>query len=378
MWILVIIVIILVHAVVVYVGLRVSSIRILGLYDRALRNARDHLDARYELPVYAQADLAARWSGWDGWYVLMLPREAGVPVKAIRTSIMTGLYGMDGIDNYEELREVPSFAAVEYLTLVHTQETSHLFHRYVPRRTDLAIRREQLLVSVKDWGEISGQWPEYRVRMRDPAEEMEVSLSCTARHLLWWADLPGLFTYVAAFGDFHGTVSLRGREHPVTGMGTFEHGFARAPFAYDRLLQPVRWVQKLHRFTLMHYHYNLLIGEDGWHGGIMLAQGVGIDFRKLGGIYLPDGRFVRLDHLEIVYAEMETIDPHPVPFPKRWVVWARAEGGTLEYTAIRESPAAVIASHMLYFDFRFTGTYREPGNGDSPLAGHGYGEYVRL
>ncbi|MBI3329265.1 MAG: hypothetical protein HYZ81_21505 [Nitrospinae bacterium] len=144
----------------------------------------------------------------------------------------------------------------------------------------------------------------------------------------------------------------------------------------------MRWLQKLLRFALLRYHYNLLIGEDGWHGGIMLAQGVGIDFRNLGGIYLSDGSFKRLEAIEIEYAEVETLAgrglAHTVTFPKRWIVRAQAEEATLEYRGTRESPAAHIARDMIYFDFRFTGTYREPGKRERFLNGHGYGEYVEM
>jgi hypothetical protein len=227
MWIVVIIVIIIGLALVTYLALRLAPMYILGLYDRALRNRRDRVEPPYELPVYAQQDLAAKWPGWDGWYVLMVPREEGVPVKAIRVSIMTGLYGVDGIDHYAELQGLSAFEAVEYLVMVQTDTTSHLFRRYLPKHTDLAIRRDQLLVVVKDWGEIAGQWPHYRVQMRDPEADIDLSLSYTGRHLIWWADLPSLFTYFATFGDLQGTIALNGREYAITGLGSFEHGFAR-------------------------------------------------------------------------------------------------------------------------------------------------------
>jgi hypothetical protein len=355
---------------------------LLNLYDRALRNGRDRVDPRDELPVYARTDLAARWPGWDGWYILMIPREEEVPVRAIRVSMMTGLYGLDGIDHYAELRGLSTFEAIEYLLMVQTETTSHLFRRYLPKRTDLAIRRDQLLVVVKDWGEIGGQWPHYRVRMNAPEAGIELSLTYAGKHLIWWADFPHLFTYFAAFGDLQGTISLSGREYAVTGMGSFEHGFARKPFNYDALLRPLRALQRIFRFTAIHYHYNLLIGTDGFHGGIMIAQGLGIDFRNLGGIYLADGRFVRLKTIEIEYLELEELEnqaPSPaVPLPKRWVVRAAAEWGSFEYTATRESPPALIATHMIYCDFRFTGMYRIGGTADIPVSGHGYGEFVRM
>jgi hypothetical protein len=382
MWISVIIVIIVGLVTAAYLVLRAAPGHILGLYDRALRNNRDRVEARYELPVYAQRDLSTKWPGWDGWYILMVPREEEAPVKAIRVSMMTGLYGLDGIDNYAELRGLSPFEAVEYLMMVQTDTTSHLFRRYLPKQADLAIRRDQLLVVVKDWGEIGGQWPHYRVQMRDPEAGIELALDFTGKHLIWWADLPHLFTYYAAFGDLQGTLSLNGQEYRITGMGSFEHGYARKPFNFDAFLRPLRTLQKFFGFTMIHYHYNLLIGTNGLHGGMMLAQGIGVDFRNLGGIYLPDGRFVQLEKIAIDYLESEKLEsPSLSPavlFPKKWMVRAQAGSGTFEYHAIRKSPAALIAHNMIYSDFRFTGTYRAPGADEVKVSGRGYGEFVRM
>lgn len=381
MWSLVVVVIVVAVAAVAYVGLRTAP-TLIGWYDRALHNGRERLAASYELPAYATRDVSAKWPGWDGWYALLIPRDRGLPVNAIRASIMTGLYGLDGIDNYAKLGALSAFHAVEYLTMVQTNDTSHLFQQYLPRGTDLAIRQEQLLVAVKDWGQISGEWPHYRVEMRDPIGAVELSLTYTGKHLIWWADLPRLFTYVAVFGEVQGTLTIKGQEYRLRGLGTFEHGFARKPFNFDALLKPLRLLQRLVRFTLIHYHYNILIGEDGSHGGLMLAQGLGSDFRNLGGIYLADERFKRLDQIEIVYVEMEKFASpdadDPVACPKVWIVKTKAEEGTLEYRATRESPPVLIAQNMVYIDFRFAASYREPGKPDRVFDGHGYGEYVGL
>jgi hypothetical protein len=355
---------------------------LLMAYDRAWRNPRDRIEPAYERPVYARREVAARWPGWDGWYVLVMPRQADVPVKAMRLSIMTGLYGLDGIDDYAALQGLSAFDAVEFLVMLQTQEASHLFRRYLPKATDLAIRREQLLVAVKDWGQIGGRWPDYRVQMRDPTRDIEVSLTCRGKDLLWWADLPRLFTYVAAFGELQGTLTFEGREYDISGPGTFEHGFARKPFNFDPLLRPLRLLQKLIPLTLIHYHYNLLMDAHGFHGGIMVAQGLGIAFRDIGGLYWPDGRFTRLRQIAVEYLEMERLSGRSftpaIPFPKTWRVRAQAEGGALEYTATREAPPAPIAAHMMYCDYRYEGTWRDARGQVHALAGRGYGEYVRI
>ena len=382
MWPLIIVASVVGLAITVYMALRLAPMQVLGLYDRALRNHRDRLERPHELPVYAEADLAATWPGWDGWYVLLVPQGPAVPAKAIRVSIMTGLYGLDGIDHYAELQGLSPFEAVEYLMMIQTDSTSRLFRRYLPKQTDLAIRRDQLLVVVKDWGEIGGEWPQYRIQMQAPEADMALSLTYTGKHLLWWADFPHVFTYVAAFGELQGTLTLDGQDYAVTGLGSFEHGFARKPFNFDALLRPLRVLQRLWPVTLMHYHYNLLIGDDGVHGGMMLAQGLGIDFRNLGGIYFPDGRFIRLTEIQVDYLEIETPQDQPqssaIAMPKKWLVRATAETGSVEYTATRLSPPAVIATHMVYGDFQFVGRYRAPGSDDVVVSGHGYNEFVRI
>jgi hypothetical protein len=377
-----VIVIVVTIVVVKYIILRRYGPRLLAAYDRAKRNQRQRIEPTYELPVYARADLTAKWPGWDGWYVFMAPRQADTPVKAIRLSMMTGLYGLDGIDDYADLAGLSAFEVVEFLVMIQTQHTSHLFRRYLPKSTDLAIRRDQLLMVVKDWGEIGGQWPHYRAQMRDPRADIEISLNYDGEDLVWWADLPHFFTYFAAFGELTGTITFQGQSYTISGLGSFEHGFARKPFNFDSLLKPLRLAQKLLPFTLIHYHYNLLLGPDGFHGGMMLAQGLGLDFRNLGGIYLPDGRFHQLTDITVEYVKMEEVEGESfrpaVPFPKRWHIKARADGGTFEYTARRQAPPALIATNMVYGDFQYEGVYHEAGGQTHHLTGHGYGEYVRM
>ncbi|MEF8787622.1 MAG: hypothetical protein V5A84_01000, partial [Planctomycetota bacterium] len=77
-------------------------------FDRALTNDRDEVPPEYERPHYyelsdGQVDTSVRWPGWDGWYFFMLPDDRSIPTRMIRGSLMTGLYGLQGIDNYEEI-----------------------------------------------------------------------------------------------------------------------------------------------------------------------------------------------------------------------------------------------------------------------------------
>ena len=89
--------------------------------DRSSGNDRTFLPREYELPRYLEPpsgaiDTGARWPGWDGWYFFMVPEDKGLPLKMLRASIMTGLYGLQGIDDYEKLLlRLSTFDAVEHL-----------------------------------------------------------------------------------------------------------------------------------------------------------------------------------------------------------------------------------------------------------------------
>src|SRR5689334_8445695 len=100
------------------------------LWDRATRNGRDVLPREYEIPRYyrlrpdGSVDFAARWPGWDGWYFFVMPDDAHLPMKMARASLMTGLYGLDGVDNYERLLlRLSTFEAAEFLCLAPSTMT---------------------------------------------------------------------------------------------------------------------------------------------------------------------------------------------------------------------------------------------------------------
>jgi hypothetical protein len=389
--------------------------------DRASKNDRTSLPSAYELPRYfrlnttGDVDTSVRWTGWDGWYFFMIPNEERLPLKLVRGSIMTGLYGLEGIDNYEQLQlRLSTSDAVEHLLLTPTEITAkaakeksnYLSHRYLPKRTDLAMRSDVLDVAVSGanvveddtserYGRIAGQWPNYKFDFINPEAGITVALNCKAKNILWWADFRNLFTYFSAFADFEGTITYqRGtrRDDPehlpdheetyaLKGRGSFEHGFARKPFDYDQFWFPVEAIRAIvPSLKAVRYHYELLTGDDGLHGGFMVARAFGISLRNRGGCY-RDGVFECLKHIKIEYSN-QVADKEQVgtcrgtdetTFYKRWTVRAVTDTGILEYEATREWPPASVSAHMIYYNFSFAGTY----NGRS-ISGRGYGEFLNM
>ena len=163
-------------------------------------------------------------------------------------------------------------------------------------------------------------------------------------------------------------------------MGGFEHGFARKPFNFDTLWLPVRLLKHIiPSLKPIRYHYELFLTSDGLQGGFMYARGFTIDFRNRGGLYVEDGyreiRGVKIEYLDHPPPDAGPKDGpgQPAKFYRRWKVRAMTDQGVMEYTGIRDWPAAPVTGHIMYYGFRFEGTYQ-----GERIAGRGYGEYLRI
>ncbi|MCI0454670.1 MAG: hypothetical protein L0Y68_06715, partial [Candidatus Dadabacteria bacterium] len=151
--------VVIVVIVLCYLPLRFNSVWVYIFVDRAKKNDKGSLPQAYDLPRYfklnknGDVDTSVLWPGWDGWYFFMVPDEKDIPVKMVRASLMTGLYGLEGIDNYQKLLlRLSTREAVEHLTLIPTvesingnqQKENHLSQNYLPKKTDLMMKNKQL------------------------------------------------------------------------------------------------------------------------------------------------------------------------------------------------------------------------------------------
>lgn len=404
-----------------YLLIRFNSIWVYRFFDRALVNDRSSLPQEYELPRYfmldkqGEVDTGVRWPGWDGWYFFVVPDDKSIPIKMVRASIMTGLYGLEGIDNYEKLLlRLSTFEVVEHLTLIPTkgringkeQKQNHLSHNYLPKKTDLNMNHKNLDVTITGiraksdeelelYGRITGAWPNYEFQFINPESDISLAFNYRGENIIWWADVPNFFTYFAAFGKLDGKIvykrgtskddihRLTDKEeaYSIKGAGCFEHGFARKPFDFDKFWLPVIWLETLFpSFKPIRYHYELFIGDDKHQGGFIHARGFGIDFRNRGGVYI-NGSYREIKSVKIKYlkqpnpdiVDAECLGEPSVKFYKEWKVEAVTDDGIFEYTGKREWSPALISSNMIYYNFSYEGTY----NGKT-ISGRGYGEYAHI
>jgi hypothetical protein len=392
-----------------YLLLKANSLWIYRFFDRARRHETGSLPKSYEVPRYfalkpvGQVDTSRRWSGWDGWYFFILPDDHQIPIKMVRASLMTGLYGLEGIDSYEKLPGgLSAFDVVEYLILVPTEETSsgggkkanRFSQHYLSKATSLSMKPHELEVAVAGKGgpgvggelsgKIQGAWPHYQFQFSNPEIGINLDLTYQGESVIWWADLL-FFTYFAALGRFTGTITYAegpGLEkiYALEGRGGFEHGFARKPCNFDSFWLPIRWLQKLFpSLRPVRYHYELFVGDGPHQGGFMHVRAFGINWRNRGGFFV-NGCYRELGNVEVEYLSYPEPDllpmgsgVPPVKFYRSWKIRADTAAGKLEYIGVREWPPARIASNMMYYNFSYEGTFQ-----GERISGRGYGEYVHI
>ncbi|MFZ5449938.1 MAG: hypothetical protein ACOZFS_15005 [Thermodesulfobacteriota bacterium] len=392
-----------------YLFLKALPLWIYRYFDRARRRDTGALPKSYEVPRYytlkpsGEVDPSRRWPGWDGWYFFGLPDDRQMPIKMVRASLMTGLYGLEGIDTYAKLPlGRTAFDVVEYLILAPmedasgggVQQTNRFCQHYLPKAATLTMRPQELEVAVTGNGEpdveaklsgkIQGAWPHYQLEFRNRETGINFDLTYHGENVLWWADLP-FFTYFAALGRFAGTITFSGDQGPETvlafgGRGAFEHGFARKPCNFDTFWLPVQWLQKLMpSLRPVRYHYELLLGDGPHQGGFMFVRAFGITWRNHGGLFV-NGSCLKIHNIEVDYLDdpppdLMPLSPGvpPVKFYRSWKIKAETTAGKLEYVGLREWPAARIASNMMYYNFSYEGTFQ-----GERISGRGYGEYLHM
>jgi hypothetical protein len=385
--------------------------------DRAPANSRTMLPARYELPQYCtrdavgNPDTAARWPGWDAWIASVIPPEA-LPPQLIRGTLMTGLHGLEGVDNYEKLLyRLSTYQVVEHLCLVPTTydcpdgaslTLTNLAQNYLAKQTDLRMAADALDVTIlgartgnlttdEPYGHIEGAWPYYRLTFRNPEAEIRIALTYHGERLVWWIDLPGRYTHYSVFGTFHATIEYargaaiadphRPLRNPRTlhfqARGTVEHIAAREPFAFDWLWLPMRYLGRwFPSLKPILYHHEVVIAA-GLEGGFLHARAFGVDFRHGGGLFAGDA-YHPVKRVVVRYGAADPVDNcgglgQPASVYRTWDVRASTDAGELAYVATRTHPPAMVAPDVNQYHFTFRGSWC-----GAPVSGRGFGEYIHL
>ena len=360
---------------------------IVNIFDHSLERDRWLIKPVYENPVYVKKSSKKQWPGWDGWYALFIPHweseETNRPFNIIRISIMTGLYGVEGIDNYKGLitASLTRKEAGEYLAMVQTAPQSLLSQKYINKDTEITLAKNVLDVMVKDKSQITGRWPNYQVTASKDDIKVKIQLNFHAHAVAWWANVKGIFTYWSAFSLVEASIQHNNKRYDVKGYGSFEHGWNRFFFQMNGVVQFLRIFSKILGTRLIYYHYEILSIQEKFGAGTMVAGGpFGMNIRKRCETFFPDNENHTFTNTKITYREfrylLNPVSNKKFRVPKRWEVSCSDKNSELKYIAEASSPPAFIGGHMIYFDFACSGYYRKNEDNKIPFNAKGYGEYV--
>ena len=390
---------------------------LIRLLDRAPSNDRSAITYEHELPRYfvrgrRGIDTGVEWPGWDAWTVCAIPATPGAPPQMIRGVLMTGLYGLEGVDNYEQLMfRLSTNDVVEHLCMAPTASQlpggssvvlNNLAQYYLPKNPNLRMADGKLDVTVfgsridtelasVPYSHFRGTWPNYQIQMLSPAAEVEVEMGFQGRRVLWWTDLPGKYTHYATLGTARVTIRyMRGvnvldehrpmerpEEAHFDARAALEHISAARPPAFYRVwrhfLSIGTWIPV---FKPVRHHYEVLLG-DQVEGGIMYTSVLGRTFRNLGGLYAGDA-YHRIKRVTVKYDEADPVDNCGgigafTPVWRTWSVEAATDSGPLVYRAERTHPPAMVSPNGNQYHFTYSGTWA-----GQAIGGHGYGEYFRF
>ena len=363
--------------------------RIIKIFDNSLDRDRWWIKPVYENPVYFDQSSNECWPGWDGWYILFVPKwqDKGnnKPFNIIRISIMTGLYGVNGVDNYNKLRKemITRNEAGESLNMVQTGPKSYLDQQYVDKNFDMVLQNGVLDVKVKDRSMVSGKWPHYYVNADNSNLGLKANLDCRADNVAWWANINGIFSYWSAFSNVKGSIQFKGKKYDLEGFGSFEHGWCKFLFQFNGLVQFARIFTRLLKIRLIYYHYEILNINDNFGAGTMLAGGpLGMNVRKRCETFFPNNISIVFDNTKIKYRKFKkivnSVSNKEFKVPEKWEVFSENGSGKFTYTAEAKSPPAFIAGKMIYFDFICNGYYESKFGEKNSFDATGYGEYVLM
>jgi hypothetical protein len=243
-------------------------------------------------------------------------------------------------------------------------------------RSDLIYSRVGLDLQVADVIRIRGEWPYFELYFRDPVHDIVYELDGRAGYVHWVPDhiqANNLYSYVC-FPDyaFGGTITVKGTEHRVEGLGGFDHvacrtrGSTRSP-------------------GVGFWHYDPIMWEGGHvSNGLFYLGRKGEPYIKNGMMTLPDGGYHPADRFEIEYLELGEgtanagTSGQPQIVPRRWRARMEARHGVLTYETtpmeVTDPSGAVIIEPNVVFQAE--GEFKSRTGGTIPMVGKGHNEYM--
>jgi len=336
-----------------------------GSYEEIMRRSSTHVDD-YTMSLQFPA---CDFSG----YFLFSALSGDGPCQAVNVGVHVGLG--DGAE-----AGVPQWVRDPYKNFVITSvicdgksyrsldDTSYT-------RGDIIYSRQGLDLQVADVVRVRGSWPYIEMYFLDKRYEITYELEGRAGYVNWLPDhifTHGLYSYVC-FPDFrfHGTITVKGVQHRVEGVGGFDHITGRC-------------VGSPSCPGVGYWHYDPILWSDGHiSNGLFFLGRDGTPYCRTGVMTLPDGGYhpskFTVEYLELGEgtANAGSGGP-PQTVPRRWRARMEGSHGTLTYTTTPmevsdPSGARLIEPNVV---FHAAGEFRGRSGEVLKLTGKGFNEFM--
>lgn len=337
-----------------------------GTYEEIMRRSSTYVD---DFTMGLQIPL----SDWSG-YFLFAAIDGDGSCQAVNLGVCIGL--VNGAEH-----GVPQWDGDPYrLFVINACICDGVSYRVLDdssyTRSDVIYSRSGLDLQVGQVVRVRGTWPYFELYFKDEVHDIVYELEGRAGYAHWISDhiqRGTMYNYVC-FPDFnfHGTITVRGSEHRVKGVGGFDHVVARnvgsrsSPGVGFWHYDPIHWGNGLVSNGLYYL---------GVNGKPYITQGM---MTLPDGGYHPAARFT-IDYLELGEGTANAgASGGPQVVPRRWKATMEAAHGTLTYTTepmeVRDTKGQVLIEPNLVF--RAEGEFRSRDGKVIKLVGKGHNEYM--
>jgi hypothetical protein len=242
-------------------------------------------------------------------------------------------------------------------------------------RRDLVYSRRGLDVQIADVARIKGSWPDFELYFLDKRHDIVYELAGSASFTHYVPDhvYNNVYDYVV-FPDFsfRGTITVKGVEHEVNGLGGLDHVAARV------FESPSNPGVGFWQYDTIHWEGDLVTNA------LYYVDDAGSPVVSSGMMTIPDGAYHPCGSFEVEFLEMAEGTANagstgPTQLcPRAWRARLAGEHGVLEYTTeavpVRSpSGEALVEPNVVY---RARGRFRSSSGVELELTGKGFNEYM--
>ena len=338
----------------------------------AIGRALERVDRPLRRPCLAptRAEEGTRYPerSWDLRTVIAV-FEPGAPLRYLNLNTLCGMTG-SGFDQHRRWQGAPRDAFDLQLCL-EGRDAAATYKEYHRISDELDSTPGEVRLRLGDRLQYAGQWPDYRVRYRQPEAELELDLELESwPGFRWWARLPRSYCHYTTFASCRLRWRWGGERGEQTVPALHDHGWGGN-------LLPLRVPIGVFRYEVLRLPSAADQERSGYAISLWTEAPLRVPLRNVGHLRPSASRGVPMETYECTVLDWgQALDytGRVRRVPRRWRGHLRGSGGALTYEAQQSSPPrAVLGDGFLYaFDYQGEGRGLVQGT----VEGQGYVEQL--